>query len=469
MPIPTPEQLELINRRTLEPMTEENCFVFENMMVDNQETFYGFKLHRRLLETFLQDCGEGIPLLMNHNSRQLPVGRLFDARLVDTPGDGEMITSLYGDFYIDLGRMTESGMSTDDVVKGIKSGTISDTSIGFVAETWECNICHQDVRSWHCPHFPGREYEIIDEDGNKEIIRCLPIVGRDGKGELLENSLVYSGACGRAKITGLSVEEGMQVKNGNGLQVVNSIKDVPEGTPIYCFASKSSVQFMVDGVVNLEKRSEEDVSKVNTEELEVREEELTTPVEEVEEETVDLSQEEETNLEDVELLKQEKEELTIELDQTRSELEQVKLEVETLQNTIAEKDKKIEELTAQAELAQAYRQDLIERTLAAGIRAQGNAFKTELFSRYLSSLTIDEIKETLADLEAEFDARFEGARVTKPNAAKQSKEPTHRDDFEDEQEFRTFVAEKAAELAKEKGISLTEATTEIYKKYTTKE
>jgi hypothetical protein len=115
-------------------------------------------------------------------------------------------------------------------------------------------------------------------------------------------------------------------------------------------------------------------------------------------------------------------------------------------------------------VAETYRQDLINKAVETGIRAQGNAFKAELFEKFLATLSIDEIKEVTVGFEAEVTAKFAGVKVSGTNAPAKDKEVT-KDSFASEGEFRAFVATEAVKLSKETGKSLKEATQTLYKKF----
>lgn len=250
---PTPEQLEKINKFALTPLSADDVFVFNDVMIDdNLVSSHMIKVHDNLLNKFMQDAQKGVGLLMNHNSRSLPVGRSFDAvKKAELDENGNIVNTLYGSFYIDLNRNTESGMSTNDIVKGIMSGTIFDTSIGFKADSYKCSICGNDIRDYaNCPHFPGEVYSV---DNNGTVIQklCYAIVGEDGNGELLENSLVFAGACNRATIKrDFSSDSVTKLKNDTRLSVVEDIKKVPKDTTMYAFMAKDGVVFLAEQINN---------------------------------------------------------------------------------------------------------------------------------------------------------------------------------------------------------------------------
>lgn len=470
MPKPTPEQLEKINRFSMKKLTEDDVYVFYDLMIDNLPVeVYGILIHDNLLSKFLQDTTKGIPLLLNHNVLSLPVGRSFDAEIREEydPQLKRTVKTLYGWFYIDLGRNTDSGLTTDDIVKGIESGTIFDTSIGFYSKSWTCSICGHDIRDWeNCSHFPGMEYTIT-EDGQEKKVTCYVIAGQDGQGELTENSLVYSGACDRASIQKtFSVKLNSENNIGTKLHVVEDIKRVPLDATIYQFYSKHGCFLFADapersGDVTFEKRSESAVELSQVKEVLNK---FNIKSDSVDELTASLT---ELVNKDAEKEAQVRE-LSKKLEEASAKLKEAEEQLAKKDETISELTRVNEELAQKAELANTYRKDLIDKALELGVRAQGNAFKADLFAKFLETLSVDEIKEVINGFEEEIKARFANARVSKPQdkSERLSAEPQSREDFETEEEFRAFIAEEAQRYAKEHNVSITDATKLVYKKYT---
>ncbi|MEK5060944.1 MULTISPECIES: hypothetical protein [unclassified Paenibacillus] len=479
MPRPTPEQLARINKFTARELTEEEVYVFPNMMIDDQVTSYSSKLHPNLLRKFVKDANRGVGLLMNHNSRSLPVGRSFGADIREEFDEEYGYTqSVYGQFYIDLGRQTESGMSTDDLVKGIDAGTIFDTSIGFNAATWNCSLCNHDIRDYmNCSHYPGEQYEIKGDDGVFRTETCYVIAGEDGDGELLENSLVYAGACNRATIKN-NFSRGESVSGeskGSKLHLVENFKNIPLNATITQYYTRDGSVLFTDsadrtnGAEYLKQRSESEVefaklqamfSQVGVEITETQTpDELTAKVKEA------------FAAKDAQVGT-----LTADLESVRGELATAATNLEAEKQLSATKDVTIEELTRtneelteKAELANTYRQDLSEQALDLGVRAQGNAFNKTMYEKFLGTLSVAEIKEVIQGFEAEVNTRFAGARITDGSVGGEQRlnngQPKSREDFETETEFRNFVADEATKYAKEQGVSITDATKLMFKKY----
>lgn len=478
---PTKAQLEKINQFAAKTLTEDDVYVFEPLMIDDQETAYHSVLHNNLLKKFVKDSRRGTPLLMNHNHNKLPVGRSFDARLINEFDDDRNVDtkSLYGTFYIDLGRNTESNMTTDDIVKGIDAGTIFDVSIGFNATEWKCSICGNDIRDfWSCPHIPGKKYAVQNEQGEDVVEKCIVIVGEDGDGELLELSLVYAGACDRATIKhNFSNESVREFDKGTKLSLVDDIKNVPLNAKIYQYYTKDGSVLFTDtdertkGTEYLSKRSELEMALADVlknkfgvdfetdEQLSAKLDELIAEVDTAKGELTAKTEELSAK--------------TDELENIKTELANKIVEVESLTEQLGKKDETIadlekanEELSAKAEVAETYRQDLINKALELGVRAQGNAFQKDLFSKFLTTLSIDDIKGVVAGFENEVKTKFAGARVSESeDRTTETRLNNEVPSKEDESEFRAFIADKAKEYAAENKVSITEATKVMYKKY----
>lgn len=462
---PTREQLEKINKFAHTGLTEDDVYVFRSMMIDNAVTSYSTIIHENLLRKFSADVRRGVGLLLSHDSNKLPVGRSFDSMLVEDWDErtGETLKSLYGDFYIALGRNTESGMTTDDITKGIDSGTIFDTSIGFSAKTMKCSICGADIRSWDCWHYPGKEYIVDNEDGVGETVTCYAIIGEDGVGELIENSLVYAGACTRATIINEYSKENDNVsKNMPKLQVVDELKKLPLDATIYQFYTAGGLVLMTDNV----KRSENGMEKYKAvlNEFKIQSaDELKAKLAEGDVKSVELEKKE------VELSKKlaEIEVLSNENTQLKKDLTDKDEEISKLEKNVTDLMELNEELKVNEELIETYKNDLKGEILELGVRSQGNAFNKTLFEKFLSTLSIEELKEVKAGFNEEVINKFSGVRTTqtKVDNKKKGDKEFYREDFETEEEFREHVAELAQKYADENKTSLIDATRIMYEKY----
>ena len=165
------------------------------------------------------------------------------------------------------------------------------------------------------------------------------------------------------------------------------------------------------------------------------------------------------------------------LQETLQKNKDLELQVETLSSVIAELKAKVEESEKELEQLkvenqklkvyeteiEGYKAYLKEKIINYGIKAQGNMFPVETFKKFVETLSVDELKKVAEDFEKQFKAKFAGARVTDPKVEKN--EEYVPDPEVEPQEFNKFIAEKALEYAKVSGLSIKEATIEMYKKY----
>jgi len=473
MPKPTEQQLQIINSRFSQTqLTEDNCYVFSNLLIDNLPTAYYSIIQEPLLNKFAQDLEKGVALLLVHNNRKLPVGRSFNAYLKReyVAQAGTDVISLYGDFYIPLGINLEGGFTTDDVAKGIDTGINFATSIGFNAEKWTCSICGNDIRDYFaCPHIPGKKYA-VEKDGKDVVETCYVLVGEDGAGKLLEDSLVYAGACDRASVIRNFSADVTDFESSSKLQVIDTFKDIPVNALIYQYYTKDGSVLMTDtkartgGSEYLRRRSEEQVELDKIKEV-LNKFDITFSSEEELENA--LGEKLSVKSVDVAELEKENQELKDQLSAKDEELAKVNSALSEKDEQIQKLEAENKELTEKAGLAETYKADLINQALEAGIRAQGNAFPKEMFNKFLSTLSIDEIKDVIKKFDTEFASKFEGKGVTDMNAKNVSKSetPVSKTDFETEQEFRDFIADEAMKYAQENKVSIQEATKIMYMKY----
>jgi len=466
MPKPSKEQLLKINQHSFKELSEDDVVVFRPRMIDDTETAYSSRLRPALLSKFKEDAVKGVALLLNHNKRQLPVGRVFDGSLVSEFESGSEINSLYGDFYIDKGRNTESGMSTDDIIKGIDSGAIFDVSVGFNAKSWECSICGHDIRDFmNCSHYPGEIYEVKGEDGVIREEKCIVDVGEDGKGELLELSLVYAGAADRATIKADLLNCNVtEFGEGSKLTLVGDFKNIPLSSSIYQYYTKDGPVLFTNssnstgGAEYLRKRSESKVKFSEFQEkvkdalgIEVSDEDsfvesIITKFSNISNELEGKSNELETVREELSLKEEKVREITEELSASKEKITSLEADV-----------------TEKTEFINSHREELIEDTLSMGVKAQGNAFNSGLFGKFLSTLSIDEIKEVKEGFSNEVKDRF--ARVTSPED-KGSNDGDLGAPSKDDEDFRSFIVEKAQEYVKENpDVKIKDALSLMNRKY----
>jgi hypothetical protein len=170
------------------------------------------------LQNFADDSTAGVSMQNSHRTNELALGRTYNgtytAKRSNAPGRTVM------DFYIPPGvRLTD--VASDDVIEGIKWGTIKDVSVGFYGGEVRCSMCSKpmlrnlfaliffggdddreqiDPES-PCMHLPGLDYAVRDKEGKKTGERAMAIGEIDGA-HLAELSFVFDGATPQAQIKG---------------------------------------------------------------------------------------------------------------------------------------------------------------------------------------------------------------------------------------------------------------------------
>lgn len=167
---PREDDLALINRQTLRPLTADEVFTFRLAACDDQVDRDLERFTLRALEEMAERY-VGRPLLMDHHwSAHVQTGRVYAARVGDRPEGGKRLEL---DCYIP--KLDQ----TAQVIAAIESGLLRECSVGCAAEQSLCSICGQSFYGSNCMHIKGREY-----DGK----RC--VVELDGCADVYEVSLV---------------------------------------------------------------------------------------------------------------------------------------------------------------------------------------------------------------------------------------------------------------------------------------
>lgn len=408
---PTPKQLELINKYSKRELSEDEVFVFSDKLVGDMVIPKRFmKLHRQTLERFKENVNEGLPLLIDHSwvasmfggKAAIPYGRVINGRIKKGDAEGET-WALHSDVYLPRGVDIE-GVSTDSLISSIETGTMVDSSIAWMAETWNCSVCKSDIR--RCDHMPGETYE-----GELCYADIRP------PAEMIENSLVFSGAYPTAgALSSIDVKE-------DNLDEVLDIKDVHPESNVYCTFSKKGGVYIYEahnkkhknhkkgGINDMSDRGKEEVEQseeIKDKELEVKQSE------EIKGQELEVKEEETKH--DFLVLDSEGESVTYSYKTEELSDGTILTKIQTDSHAATEgapeeenneyiSESKVEEelgskisaekLLKLAKDGMVYREDLIEETIKAGIRAHGNEFPEQSWRQLLSEpqRTIEAIKE----------------------------------------------------------------------------
>lgn len=150
-------ELAKINKFTLEPLKEEDVFIFKVAMCDNEidRQFEVFSL--KTLEQ-LKDIYVGKTVIKDHSTMSdNQVARIYDTALVKHNGqftqNGEVYTQLVARCYM-LNNESNKGLISE-----IKAGIKKEVSVGCSVKKAECSICGTDNTKDYCKHWAGKTYE----------------------------------------------------------------------------------------------------------------------------------------------------------------------------------------------------------------------------------------------------------------------------------------------------------------------
>lgn len=159
----TPEEMKLINKYALEPLTDDDVFVFKLIMCDNEiDRDYERFSHKALQQ--LSKLFKGKTLIKDHHmTADNQVARIYSTELLQdgkTTKSGELYTQLIGKAYM---------VKTDQnapLIREIKAGIKKEVSISCSISSCICSVCGTDNRKTYCSHYRGREYEL---NGKKQV------------------------------------------------------------------------------------------------------------------------------------------------------------------------------------------------------------------------------------------------------------------------------------------------------------
>lgn len=184
---PDPEKL------ALDPdiFAQNPPFAFRAEISNDREDAYYTRMHPSSLKNYANDADDGVALQNSHRADELPLGHSYRGRFMKGESQPDQIARTHADFYVIPG-LKLSDVSTDDLIKGIKSRVVRDMSVGFYGGMARCTICGNDVSDERaCGHVPGLTYRIKRANGDEEEQKGAAWI-HDAR--LAECSMVYDGA-----------------------------------------------------------------------------------------------------------------------------------------------------------------------------------------------------------------------------------------------------------------------------------
>ncbi len=175
----TDAHLALINILAADELAADDVYILESIVSTNALNSYFLRMADSSLANYVEDAKAGNPLMTGHDLDRLPIGCSFDAELADVDGFAAVIVRDYM-----LKSHNTDGSDTDEIARGIQAGIYRDMSITFGGSDagYRCSICGLDLFDRECPHVPGMTYGDIQAFAWVDNAR------------MLEHSIVFSGA-----------------------------------------------------------------------------------------------------------------------------------------------------------------------------------------------------------------------------------------------------------------------------------
>lgn len=350
---------------------ERTPFFWAAEISNNQIDAYYTHMLDGTLSNFAADSRAGVGFLNSHRHNELPFGRSLDARIEENGERKRVIT----DFFT-LPDLNLNGISTNDFITGVRSGIVSDVSVGFHGGEWWCDVCGGNYRRFDsCPHLAGMEVET--KDGYVTVT-----VGIDNA-RLSEVSAVYDGATPDATILKAQrmAADGELDPKARATMEARYRMHLPERT---VFAGVDTRSTKAQGDRMDYEKIVNDVRKA-----------LSLGKDDDVLAAVRANAEQAARLPSVE--------------EDRDALGE-KLTAE--QERSAELQAKIDDLSPLADDGRTYREDLVNEALAEGVRAYGDKFDSETYTDILRNAPLATIKRMRADWQTLGDKNFPGGRKT---------------------------------------------------------
>lgn len=151
------DELELINRHTIKPLTADEVFCFTLTLCDNEidRDFERFSVPSLVKLASMFDGRTGIT---DHNMKSdCQTARIFKTWIEESEDEitstGEKYTCLKARAYMPLTPKNE------ELVRQIEAGIKKETSVSCAVSVLKCSICGADLKKKGCRHRKGEVYD----------------------------------------------------------------------------------------------------------------------------------------------------------------------------------------------------------------------------------------------------------------------------------------------------------------------
>lgn len=428
--IPTDEQWEKMQKHIRSGnYKKEDFFVFETLAVGNKIIPNRYmRLMPDLLETMKEDAQKGVSLMLNHNWSQfgvqsIPIGKVFDARIDGGSQNGEDM-ALYTTQYILRDDSKVDGYSKNDIIKLIETGILDDTSIGWgtTREQYKCSICGHSIYDFeNCRHDPGENY-IVNEE-TKEIKQCIieahsPKEKHIGNNVLMENSIVFDGAYPNAVIQSAIGEE-IETPTGKYKRLEGKVKLEKTDVVLAYMTAGGNVNLLYkpslkkggkENMDTTDKLTNEPGTETGTQPTETKPTDV-KPTEAQQEGTTSSTNQ--TDTETVETPTDTNSGTTKPADlESSTETQETVYSVKQLLDTFGNIGNSLEELVTLAKEGKMAKDTAIAEALNSGVRAMGNGFNKEIFSKTFSNMNVKDINEMKEAWEKQVQTQFSSEKIS---------------------------------------------------------
>ncbi len=422
--VPTEEELAKINKLAKRTLSADEVFAFSgksagDMLIPNRYT----RISKELLQVMVDDAKKGVSFMLNHNwsnwggIQGIPYGKVFDGEIKASTEIDEVV-ELHLSKYIFRDDEVTDGISANALIKKIETGILSDTSISFSTDTMVCSICGMNYFGGQCSHYRGRSYDMAD--GTKKLctVTAMPpsIIIPYNNNALYEESIVWDGAYPGAMVSQAKDGDIIELPTGN-FAVLGDKEELPDNTAFLNKYHNGNILTMVKksdhkkvhNLGGIDEGNKEGVKKLMNEELKKMLEAFGV-------EAVDTD----GNYDFQGILSQLAEKWEATVQSIQDNAEPLKPTEEFLSKETV-KEKLGTELTADnvlnlAKEGQEYRKQLVDETIAMGVRAMGNEFKVETWKTTLATMETSAIKDIMANFETQAKNNIPNGRQTDPKA-----------------------------------------------------
>ncbi len=188
---------QAVERRAIDQaaIEGEEPYFFSAEISNNKLDSHYTRMAQSSLKNYAAEADAGVSFLYSHDPSEL-IGRSVAGRFVGAQGDG--VARVTADFFA-LPGLQLGTVSSDQVIRALKTSVLRDVSVGFYGGKLICSICGRDIlRDWDCWHYPGMTYEV---EGNGAVTEetCTADVE---DAHLAETSGVYKGSTPGASVRG---------------------------------------------------------------------------------------------------------------------------------------------------------------------------------------------------------------------------------------------------------------------------